>query len=66
MYHMNSNPDKKVIPNAKAYILRFGERYGRYLFNMSISFDGREDQIKQWIAEGFSPSEIYMLTRDKE
>ena len=62
---MKSKDNNKVHPTAKAYILRFGQKYGRYLFNMSIDFEGREDQIKQWIAEGFSPSEIYLLTSDK-
>lgn len=62
---MKYNKEKKIEPNAKAYILRFGEKYGRYLFNMSISYEGREEQIKQWIEEGFSLSEIYLLTSEK-
>lgn len=62
---MKYNKEKKITNPASIYIKLFGERYGRYMYNMSISFEGREEQIKQWISEGFSPSEIYLLTREE-
>lgn len=63
---MKYNKEKKITNPASIYIRLFGVKYGRYMYNMSISFEGREEQIKQWIAEGFSPSEIYLLTRDND
>lgn len=63
---MKYNKEKKITNPASIYIRLFGVKYGRYMYNMSISFEGREEQIKQWIAEGFAPVEIYMLTREKE
>lgn len=63
---MKYNKEKKITNPASIYTKLFGEKYGRYMYNMSIDFEGREEKIKQWIAEGFSPSEIYLLTRDKE
>ena len=62
---MKYDKSKKITNPASIYIKLFGERYGRYMYNMSISFEGREEQIKQWISEGFSPSEIYLLTREE-
>ena len=63
---MKYNKAKKITNPSAIYISKFGEKYGRYMYNMSIDFEGKEQQIKQWIAEGFAPVEIYMLTRNKE
>lgn len=63
---MKYNKEKKITNPASIYIRLFGEKYGRYMYDRSIKFEGREEQIKQWIAEGFAPVEIYMLTIEKE
>jgi hypothetical protein len=63
---MKYNKAKKITNPSAIYISKFGEKYGRYMYNMSIDFEGREQQIKQWISEGFSPSEIYLLTREND
>jgi hypothetical protein len=63
---MKYNKEKKITNPSAIYISKFGTRYGRYMYNMSIDFEGREEKIKQWIAEGFAPVEIYLLTREKE
>lgn len=63
---MKYNKEKKITNPASIYISKFGQKYGRYFYNMSIDFENREEQIKQWIAEGFAPVEIYMLTREND
>jgi hypothetical protein len=63
---MKYNKAKKITNPASIYIKLFGIKYGRYMYNMSISFEGNEEQIKKWIAEGFAPVEIYLLTRDND
>lgn len=63
---MKYDKEKKITNPASIYTKLFGVKYGRYMYNMSISFEGREEQIKKWIAEGFSPSEIYLLTREND